>query len=71
MHFVSVCTKLDSRADIIFHLLINADEECLNGALVMVVLRFALVVGWQINIIPFPCVVGHWFCEFTYLSCWC
>jgi hypothetical protein len=62
MHCVSVCTELDSRwADIMLHLLICDDEECFNDALVMVVLRFALVVGWQIIIIPLPCVVGHWF----------
>jgi hypothetical protein len=41
--------------------LIYDDEECFNDALVMVVLRFALVVGWQIIIIPLPCVVAHWF----------
>jgi hypothetical protein len=62
MHFVSGYTKLDSRwADIMFHLLIYDDEECFKDALVMVVLRFALVVGWQIIIIPLPCVVGHLF----------
>jgi hypothetical protein len=44
-----------------FHLLIYDDEECFNDAIVMVVLRIALVVGWQIIIIPLPCVVGHWF----------
>jgi hypothetical protein len=46
MHFDSVCSKLDSRwADIMLHLLIYDDEECFNDALVMVLLRFALVVG--------------------------
>jgi hypothetical protein len=37
--------------------LIYADEECFNDALFMVVLRFALVVGWQIIIISLSCVV--------------